>query len=96
MAFGLSNKDIIRNYLIVFISLISVALFAAFVVLLSVEDIFQLLDFTRNDGFPYIYIRDTWVVCMIISIPIVSACVVYMSIYYKLKATPGDLIFERE
>ncbi len=95
MAFGLSNFSIIKIYLVVFLGLILTSLSAVVLLLLCSEFVCTTLSFTREGGMPFFSINDTLVWGTIIILPIVSAIVTTCVLYNKLKATPGDLIFER-
>ena len=96
MAFGLGNKQIIRIYLSVFLLMIMASLLAVVVVLGSAEMILNILKYWLYEGkMPYFSMGDLWVIITIVIIPIVSAIATVVFLKYKLKATPGDLIFER-
>ena len=77
--------------LMIFASLISVI-----VVLWGVEIVFNALKWWRYEGkMPHFSLYDIWVIITILVIPLISAWASVIFLKNKLKATPGDLIFER-
>lgn len=96
MAFGLSNRAINRIYLVVFLGLIMTSMLAAMVFLICCESLCNFLNMTRESGYLYFSIKDIFVMTIIVALPIVSGIVAYFSLRFKLKSTPGNLIFERD
>jgi len=96
MAFGLGNKQIIRIYLAVFLLMILVSLLAVVGVLGGAEILFNTLEWWQyENGMPHFSLGDKWVILTILVIPVISAVATVVFLRFKLKATPGDLIFER-
>ena len=96
MAFGLGNKQIIRIYLSVFLLMIFASLLAVIAALGGAEILFNSLKWWQYEGkMPHFSLCDGWVIITILVIPLVSALATVIFLKYKLKATPGDLIFER-
>jgi hypothetical protein len=96
MAFGLANRQIIRVYLSVFLLMILASLTAVIAVLGISEVVFNLLNFWQYEGgMSRFSLRDTWVIVTMVVIPLISALATVVFLSNKLKATPGDLIFER-
>ena len=96
MAFGLGNKQIIRIYLSVFLRLIFAGLLSVVAALGVAEILFKTLNWWQYEGkMPHFSLYDIWVALTILIIPLISALATVMFLKYKLKATPGDLIFER-
>jgi hypothetical protein len=95
MAFGLDNRSIIRIYLAVFMALVFFALTVATVLLLVTQYTFAFFGFVRENAMPYLNMFDIWVISALGGILILSVIVTLFSMNTKLKATPGDLIFER-
>ncbi|MDR0605373.1 MAG: hypothetical protein LBG80_13820 [Bacteroidales bacterium] len=95
MAFGLSNKTIIGIYLMVFLGLIATSLFTVIAILYGIESLCSFMHWTREGGLPYFSLADSLVCMVIVLLPIISAIVIIVFLRLKLKATPGDLIFER-
>ena len=96
MAFGLGNKQIIKIYLSVFLLMIFASLLSVIAALGGVEMLFNTLTMWQYEGkMPHFSLRDIWVVVTILVIPLISALATVIFLKYKLKATPGDLIFER-
>ena len=96
MAFGLGNQQIIRIYLSVFLLMILASLLSVIVALGSVEILFYMLKYWQYEGkMPHFSLCDSWVIITVLVIPLISALATVIFLKYKLKATPGDLIFER-
>jgi hypothetical protein len=96
MAFGLGNKQIIKIYLAVFLLMIFASLFSVIAVLGFAEILFNTLTWWQYEGkMPHFSLGDSWVIITILVIPIISALATVIFLNNKLKATPGDLIFER-
>ena len=95
MAFGLANKTIIGLYLAIFLTLISSALLSAVMVLGMAEIICRIFELSREAGYYYFVINDPMVIITILCIPVLSTLVIVCTMCAKLKATPGDLILER-
>jgi len=96
MAFGLGNRQIIKSYLSVFLLMIFASLLLVIVVLGSVEMLFNTFKWWQYEGkMAHFSLWDIWVIATILVIPLISAMATVIFLKYKLKATPGDLIFER-
>lgn len=98
MAFGLENRSIVRIYLRVFMKLILLGLVAAVGLLFVLQYAMEYMGFVRVvDGIclSYIDMLDGMVLGVIGGIIVLSALVIWATMRNKLKATPGDLIFER-
>ena len=96
MAFGLGNKQIVKIYLSVFLMMILASLFAVIAVLGGAEILFNTLRWWQyEDKMPHFSLCDSWVIITILVIPFISALATVIFLQFKLKATPGDLIFER-
>jgi len=96
MAFGLGKKQIIKIYLAVFSLMIFASLFSVIAILGSTEILFRTMKWWFYESkMPYFSLCDSWVIITILVIPLISAAATIVFLRYKLKATPGDLIFER-
>jgi len=96
MAFGLGNKQIIRIYLAVFLLMILASLLSVIAFLGGTEIVFNMLKWWQYEGkMARFSLCDIWVIVTILVIPLVSAGATVVFLKFKLKATPGDLIFER-
>ena len=95
MAFGLPNRTIIHIYLRVFLRMVLCSLVIAVVLLGVTELVLSLLGVERAGGMHYIILNDAWVWALIVIIPLLTTVVVTLTMRGKLKAKPGDLIFER-
>ncbi|GHU79746.1 hypothetical protein FACS1894145_4550 [Bacteroidia bacterium] len=96
MAFGLANKQIIRIYLSVFLLMIITSLLAVIAVLGLSEIVFNTMNWWQYERkMPHFSLVDAWVIITVLVIPHISALVTVIFLNNKLKATPGDLIFER-
>jgi len=96
MAFGLGNKQIIRIYLSVILLMIFASLLSVIVVLGGAEILFNTLKWWQYESkISHFSLCDIYVVITILVIPLISAFATVIFLKFKLKATPGDLIFER-
>ena len=95
MAFGLPNRTIMQIYSRVFLRMVLCSLALAVGFLGCLELTLSVCGVVRQGGGHYIILNDPWVWVLIAIIPIITAIVVYFTIRGKLKAKPGDLIFER-
>jgi hypothetical protein len=95
MAFGLGNTEIIRIYLTVFLGLVMISLLTVVALLYGSEMLFLSMQWTREGGLPYFSVKDNFVISALLALPFVSAVLTVIFLKAKLKATPGDLIFER-
>lgn len=95
MAFGLPNRTIVQIYLRVFLRMVCTSLLIAVASLVVIELLMSILGIVREGGFHYISALDGWVVAMIVVIPVMTAVVVAFTVRRKLRAKPGDLIFDR-
>lgn len=95
MAFGLLNRTIIHIYLRVFLRMVLCSLVIAVVLLGVTELVLSLVGVERAGGMHYIILNDAWVWALIVIIPLLTTVVVTLTMRGKLKAKPGDLIFER-
>jgi hypothetical protein len=96
MAFGLSNKAIIGIYLTVFLGMIIMSLMTVVVALFAAEQCCEYMEWWLYEKkMLHFSHKDIWVRITIVAIPIISATVTFIFLKIKLKATPGDLIFER-
>jgi hypothetical protein len=96
MAFGLGNKQIIKIYLSVFLLMITVSLLSVIAALRLSEIVFNTMHWWQYEGkMPHFSLCDAWVIITILVIPLISTLATVIFLSNKLKATPGDLIFER-
>ena len=95
MAFGLPNHTIIRIYRTVFLRMVLYSLGVAVILLGVTELVLSYFSVVREGGMHYIILNDAWVWALIVIIPILTTIVVTFTMRGKLKAKPGDLIFER-
>ncbi len=95
MAFGLPNRTIVQIYLRVFLRMVCTSLLISVASLVAIELLMSLFGLVREGGFHYISTIDGWVICMIVVIPLMTAAVVAFTVHRKLRAKPGDLIFDR-
>ena len=96
MAFGLGNRQIIKIYLSVFMLMIIAGMLAVMALLGGAEILFNTLKWWQYEGkMPHFSLCDSWVILTALVIPLISALATVIFLKYELKATPGDLIFER-
>ena len=93
MAFGLDNVHIMKIYGMVFMLLIFIGLAMSIVTLYIVQYLLCVLGVVHDFySLPYLNMNDLWVCLFILGILVVSSIVIILTLHQKLKATPGDLI----
>lgn len=95
MAFGLSNKAIVKIYLQAFMRMLLTSLILAISLLAILEYLCVFIGWMRPNQFRYFSIEDIWVWIMILLVILLSVIVICFTIRKKLNVTPGDLIFDR-
>jgi hypothetical protein len=95
-AFGISNRDLISVYVLI----MAVIIIAAITVSLSVswltQGILHIFGILKDGVFDYLSLWSGKTVCAVIVIIMASIYTVYAVMHKLLKATPGDLIYDRQ
>lgn len=95
-AFGISNRDLISVYVLI----MAVIILAAITVSLSAswltQGILHIFGILKDGVFDYLSLWSGKTVCAVIVIIMASIYTVYAVMHKLLKATPGDLIYDRQ
>lgn len=95
-AFGISNRDLISVYVLI----MAVIILAAITVSLSaswiVQGMLHVFGILKDGVFDYLSLWSGKTVCAVIVIIMASIYTVYAVMHKLLKATPGDLIYDRQ
>ena len=100
-AFGLSNKILIRNYIIIFMGIIFIASTLAFITALILGElglatyIFEALDIPIDKGYNCFSLLSSFGVFSFLIILFVCLIIILIKLRRLLMITPGDLVFER-
>lgn len=94
-AFGISNGELIKVYLIIMAVLVVVSTAISFVLVTFVQYLLPLVGVLKDGSYNYLslFSLKTW--CSIVIIVLLSLYTVYRLMSNLLKCTPGDLIYER-
>ena len=77
--------------------LVAGGLAGAVCILFLLQEILALTGFVRDlNNLPYINMSDSWVFAFLVGILLLSAIVTVWTMCKKLKATPGNLIFDNK
>lgn len=97
-AFGLSDKILIRIYVLVFSRLVLTSMFFAYLGVISTDYIFRLchLHYEKNEDYLLLNSINWYLIGTMIFILIGTMITIYISTKKLLKSTPGDLIYERD
>ena len=94
-AFGIGNRELISVYVLIMVATVCAAIVISFAVSFAIQILLPLLGILKDGTFNYL---DLWSGKMVGSVAIIvvaSITTVYIVMYRLLKATPGDLIYDR-
>ena len=91
-AFGISNRELMRVYRVIILAVVSCAVLIAFVAVL----LLQLALPEREAGYPYLSLWSIQTAITIVIVFVASIITVHIVMSRLLKATPGDLIYDRQ
>ena len=94
-AFGMSNRELIRVYVVILISIVAAALTVALVVTWLLEGALQLLGVMKDGSYSWLILwnsRTLWAIVIIIGATILTVLFVMRRL---LRQTPGNLIYDR-
>ena len=95
-AFGVSNRDLISIYMLIIFSMISIAVVIAFSATMMIEQILPIVGVLKEGEYDYLQLWRTNTFVSILVIITASVYTVYVVMHRLLKATPGDLIYDRQ
>jgi hypothetical protein len=91
-AFGISNRELMRVYRVIILAVVSCAVVIAFVAVL----LLQMALPEREAGYPYLSLWSIRTAITIAVVFVASVITVHVVMSRLLKATPGDLIYDRQ
>ncbi len=94
-AFGMSNHELIRVYVIIIISIIMVALIIALTITWFTERILQLLCIMKDGTYSWLILWNSITLWAIIIIIVATILTVLLVMRHLLRQTPGNLIYDR-
>lgn len=94
-AFGMSNRELIRIYILILIVIVFGAILIALAAVVVLQLLLMLCRLTYEGGNPYLVLGNINTILAIIVILASSVLTVYCVMKNQLSATPGDLIYDR-
>jgi hypothetical protein len=95
-AFGMSNTELISVYMLIMAATIISAILAALFITFSIQEVLILLHVLKDGAYTYLSLWSFKTFCSIVIIICASVYTVYAVMNRLLKATPGDLIYDRQ
>lgn len=95
-AFGISNRDLISIYVLIMAVIILAAIFVSLSVSWLSQGALHMFGIMKDGIFDYLMLWSGKTVCAVAVIIIASIYTVYVVMHKLLKATPGDLIYDRQ
>lgn len=95
-AFGISNKDLISVYVLIMAGIVIAAIGISVFTTWIIQGGLHICGFLKDGVFDYLLLWSFKTVCSIVIIIIAAISTVYIVMKNLLKATPGDLIYDRQ
>lgn len=95
-AFGISNRDLISVYVLIMAAIILSAVLLSISITWIIQSGLHICGVLKDGSFDYLSLWSVKTVCSIAVIVIVSIYTVGAVMHKLLKATPGDLIYDRQ
>ncbi len=95
-AFGISNRDLISVYVLIMAAIVLAAIFMSISVAWFIQGLMHVCGILKDGLFDYLYLWSGKTVCSIAIIIMASVYTVFTVMRNLLKATPGDLIYDRQ
>ncbi|MBQ5720225.1 MAG: ABC transporter permease [Alistipes sp.] len=94
-AFGVSNFDLISVYMLIIFAMIAMSVVAAFALTMLIELLLPVLGILKDGEYNYLHLWRANTFISIVVIVCASVYTVYVVMSRLLRATPGDLIYDR-
>lgn len=94
-AFGISNAELIRVYLIIMAAMVVISTLVAFVLVLITQELLPVFGLMKDGTYNYLSLFSLKTCFAILIIWGSSLLTVYLLMSKMLKCTPGDLIYDR-
>lgn len=95
-AFGISNRDLTSVYVLIMAAIILTAILISLSVTWLIQGGLHLCGILKDGVFDYLSLWSFKTVCSVVVIILASVYTVYVVMSRLLKATPGDLIYDRQ
>lgn len=95
-AFGISNRDLISVYVLIMAAIILAAIVMSLSMTWFIQGSMHILGVLKDGVFDYLSLWSVKTVCSIFIIIFAAVYTVYAVMHKLLKATPGDLIYDRQ
>ena len=95
-AFGISNANLISVYVLIMAVLVIASIFMSVSVTWIVQGVMHVCGILKDGFFDYLVLWNYKTVTSIAIIIMAAICTVYIVMHKLLKATPGDLIYDRQ
>lgn len=95
-AFGISNRDLISVYVLIMAGIIVTAIMISVSATWFIQIALHLCGILKDGVFDYLSLWSFKTVCSIVVIVVAAIVTVYRVMKSLLKATPGDLIYDRQ
>ncbi len=95
-AFGISNRDLISVYVLIMAAIIVVSIVMSLSVTWMIQGFLHVCGILKDGVFDYLSLWSVKTVCSVVIIVLASVYTVFAVMRSLLKATPGDLIYDRQ
>lgn len=95
-AFGISNRDLISVYVLILAAIIVAAIFMSLSVTWFIQGMMHVCGILKDGIFDYLSLWSMKTICSVVVIIVASVYTVFAVMRSLLKATPGDLIYDRQ
>lgn len=95
-AFGISNSELISIYMLIMISIVTMAIVVSLLVVAVVQMLLPLFNVLKDGEFSYLALWNAKTIWSVLIIICASVFTVFKVMSDMLKQTPGDLIYDRQ
>lgn len=95
-AFGISNRDLINVYVLIMAVIIIAAILMSVSIAWIIQGLLHVMGVLKDGVFDYLSLWGGKTISSIVIIIVASVYTVYAVMHKLLKATPGDLIYDRQ
>ena len=95
-AFGISNRDLISVYVLILAAIIVAAIFMSLSVTWLIQGFLHVCGILKDGLYDYLSLWGIKTICSVVVIIVASVYTVFAVMRGLLKATPGDLIYDRQ
>lgn len=95
-AFGISNHDLISVYVLIMVGIVVAAIFISVSTTWLIQIVMHVCGVLKDGAFDYLSLWSAKTICSIVVIVVAAVVTVHRVMKRLLKATPGDLIYDRQ